>query len=73
MTVPVRPDRAAYAPVRMDDGERVRARLIRWPDLPDGSRVVFSAANRLYVMAFRRRRVADAGAATRRRDLGPSS
>jgi imidazolonepropionase-like amidohydrolase len=40
-----------YTPVRIDDGERVRARLIRWPVMsPDGRRVVFSALNRLYVM-----------------------
>jgi imidazolonepropionase-like amidohydrolase/Tol biopolymer transport system component len=52
MTVPVKAEIAArvYTPVRMDDGDRVRARLIRWPSLsPDGSRVVFSAMNRLYV------------------------
>jgi imidazolonepropionase-like amidohydrolase/Tol biopolymer transport system component len=52
MTVPVRAEVAArvYTPVRMDDGERVRARLIRWPTVsPDGARVVFSAMNRLYV------------------------
>jgi Tol biopolymer transport system component/imidazolonepropionase-like amidohydrolase len=40
-----------YTPVRMDDGNSVRARLIRWPTLsPDGKRLVFSAMNRLYVM-----------------------
>ncbi len=40
-----------YTPVRVDDGPMVRARLIRWPSVsPDGSHVVFSAMNRLYVM-----------------------
>ncbi len=40
-----------YTPVRVEDGSSVRARLIRWPTLsPDGKRLVFSAANRLYVM-----------------------
>jgi Tol biopolymer transport system component/imidazolonepropionase-like amidohydrolase len=40
-----------YTPVRMDDGNSVRARLIRWPTLsPDGKRLVFGAMNRLYVM-----------------------
>jgi len=40
-----------YTPVRVDDTDKVRARLIRWPSLsPDGSRVVFSAMNRLYTM-----------------------
>jgi Tol biopolymer transport system component len=40
----------AYTPVRMEDGETVRARLIRWPVLsPDGRRLVFSAMNRLYL------------------------
>ncbi len=40
-----------YTPVRVDDGDQVRARLIRWPSLsPDGRRLVFSALNRLYVM-----------------------
>jgi imidazolonepropionase-like amidohydrolase/Tol biopolymer transport system component len=39
-----------YTPVRVDDDERVRARLIRWPSLsPDGTRLAFSALNRLYV------------------------
>lgn len=52
MTVPIKAEIAArvYTPVRMDDGATVRARLIRWPTVsPDGSRVVFSAMNRLYV------------------------
>jgi Tol biopolymer transport system component/imidazolonepropionase-like amidohydrolase len=52
MRVPVKAEIAprVYTPVRMDDGERVRARLVRWPSLaPDGARVVFSAMNRLYV------------------------
>jgi len=52
MSVPVRAEIAprVYTPVRMDDGDRVRARLIRWPVLsPDGARVVFSAMNRLYI------------------------
>jgi Tol biopolymer transport system component/imidazolonepropionase-like amidohydrolase len=41
----------AYAPVRIDDGPEVRARLVRWPRLsPDGRRLVFSALNHLYVM-----------------------
>jgi Tol biopolymer transport system component/imidazolonepropionase-like amidohydrolase len=40
-----------YTPVRADDSETVRARLIRWPKVsPDGKRVVFSAMNRLYVL-----------------------
>lgn len=40
-----------YTPVRVDDGETVRARLIRWPVVsPDGRLLVFSAMNRLYVM-----------------------
>ena len=40
-----------YTPVRMDDGQSVRARLIRWPTAsPDGKRLVFSAMNRLYIM-----------------------
>ena len=42
-----------YTPIRADDGDKVRARLIRWPSLsPDGSRVVFSAMNRLYTMTW---------------------
>ena len=52
MTVPVKAEIAArvYTPVRMEDGDRVRARLIRWPTVsPDGARVAFSAMNRLYV------------------------
>ena len=55
MTVPVRAEIAprVYTPVRVDDGPNVRARLIRWPTLsPDGSKLVFSAMNRLYVMDF---------------------
>lgn len=40
-----------YTPVRIEDGDNVRARLIRWPALsPDGKRMVFSAMNRLYTM-----------------------
>jgi Tol biopolymer transport system component/imidazolonepropionase-like amidohydrolase len=40
-----------YTPVRVEDTDKVRARLIRWPTLsPDGTRVVFSAMNRLYIM-----------------------
>ncbi len=40
-----------YSQTRVQDGDSVRARLIRWPSLsPDGTRVVFSAMNRLYVM-----------------------
>ncbi len=40
-----------YTPVRVEDEDNVRARLIRWPSLsPDGKRVVFSAMNRLYMM-----------------------
>jgi Tol biopolymer transport system component/imidazolonepropionase-like amidohydrolase len=43
----------AYTPVRIDDGPNVRARLIRWPRVsPDGSRLVFSALNHLYVMEY---------------------
>ena len=39
-----------YTPVRIEDGDTVRARLIRWPTLsPDGTKLVFSAMNRLYV------------------------
>jgi imidazolonepropionase-like amidohydrolase/Tol biopolymer transport system component len=53
MTVPVKAEIAprVYTPVRMDDGDRVRARLVRWPSIaPDGRRAVFSAMNRLYVV-----------------------
>jgi hypothetical protein len=33
----------------VEDGPSVRAQLIRWPTLsPDGSKLVFSAMNRLY-------------------------
>jgi imidazolonepropionase-like amidohydrolase len=40
-----------YTPVRADDSEKVRARLIRWPTVsPDGKRLVFSALNHLYTM-----------------------
>jgi Tol biopolymer transport system component/imidazolonepropionase-like amidohydrolase len=40
-----------YTPVRVQDDEKLRARLIRWPSLsPDGKRVVFSALNRPYTM-----------------------
>src|SRR5690606_17864615 len=52
MTVPVQAEIAprVYTPVRIDDGENVRARLIRWPSVsPDGRQVVFSAMNRLYI------------------------
>jgi Tol biopolymer transport system component/imidazolonepropionase-like amidohydrolase len=43
----------AYSPVRIDDGPEVRARLVRWPRLsPDGTRLVFSALNHLYVMDY---------------------
>ena len=39
-----------YTPVRVEDGATVRARLIRWPTVsPDGTKLVFSAMNRLYV------------------------
>ena len=39
-----------YTPVRVEDGPSVRARLIRWPSLsPDGTKLVFSAMNRLYL------------------------
>ncbi len=39
-----------YTPVRVEDGPMVRARLIRWPSLsPDGTKLVFSAMNRLYI------------------------
>ena len=42
-----------YSTVRVDDGEKVRARLIRWPSLsPDGRRLVFSAMNRLYIQDY---------------------
>jgi imidazolonepropionase-like amidohydrolase len=42
-----------YSTVRADDGDTVRARLIRWPTLsPDGRRLVFSAMNRLYVQDY---------------------
>ena len=40
-----------YTPVRVEDGNSVRTRLIRWPTVsPDGTRLVFGAMNRLYVM-----------------------
>src|SRR5919201_5093202 len=40
-----------YTPVRANDGDTVRARLIRWPTTsPDGKRLVFSAMNHLYLM-----------------------
>ena len=57
MTINVKAEIAprVYTPVRVDDGPNVRARLIRWPTLsPDGSRLVFSAMNRLYVMDYPR-------------------
>ncbi len=39
-----------YTPVRVEDGDTVRARLIRWPSVsPDGTKLVFSAMNRLYI------------------------
>jgi Tol biopolymer transport system component/imidazolonepropionase-like amidohydrolase len=42
-----------YTPVRVDDGDKVRARLIRWPALsPDGRTLVFSAMNRLYIQDY---------------------
>src|SRR5687767_14472662 len=42
-----------YTQVRVQDDDKVRARLIRWPSLsPDGKRVAFSAMNRLYTMAW---------------------
>ncbi len=42
-----------YTPVRVDDGDKVRARLIRWPSLsPDGRKLVFSAMNRLYIQDY---------------------
>jgi Tol biopolymer transport system component/imidazolonepropionase-like amidohydrolase len=42
-----------YTPVRVEDGPSVRARLIRWPTLsPDGSKLVFSAMNRLYIKDY---------------------
>ena len=42
-----------YSPVRVDDGDKVRARLIRWPSLsPDGRKLVFSAMNRLYIQDY---------------------
>jgi Tol biopolymer transport system component/imidazolonepropionase-like amidohydrolase len=42
-----------YTPVRVDDGPAVRARLIRWPSLsPDGSKLAFSAMNRLYIQDY---------------------
>jgi Tol biopolymer transport system component/imidazolonepropionase-like amidohydrolase len=40
-----------YTPVRVEDTNVVRSRLIRWPTLsPDGKRLVFGAMNRLYIM-----------------------
>jgi Tol biopolymer transport system component len=40
-----------YTTYRVDDSATVRARLIRWPALsPDGSRVVFSSLNKLWIM-----------------------
>jgi Tol biopolymer transport system component/imidazolonepropionase-like amidohydrolase len=42
-----------YTPVRVEDGDKVRARLIRWPSLsPDGRKLVFSAMNRLYIQDY---------------------
>jgi Tol biopolymer transport system component/imidazolonepropionase-like amidohydrolase len=42
-----------YSTVRVDDGDKVRARLIRWPSLsPDGRKLVFSAMNRLYLQDY---------------------
>ncbi|HJU41400.1 MAG TPA: amidohydrolase family protein [Vicinamibacterales bacterium] len=42
-----------YSTVRVEDGDKVRARLIRWPSLsPDGRRLVFSAMNRLYIQDY---------------------
>lgn len=40
-----------YFQNRVDDGQTVRARLIRWPSLsPDGKRLVFSSLNKLWIM-----------------------
>jgi Tol biopolymer transport system component/imidazolonepropionase-like amidohydrolase len=53
MTVRVQAEIAprVYTPVRVEDNDTVRARLIRWPSLsPDGKRLVFGAMNHLYVM-----------------------
>jgi Tol biopolymer transport system component/imidazolonepropionase-like amidohydrolase len=42
-----------YSTVRVEDGDKVRARLIRWPTLsPDGRKLVFSAMNRLYLQDY---------------------
>ena len=42
-----------YSTVRVEDGDKVRARLIRWPSLsPDGRKLVFSAMNRLYIQDY---------------------
>jgi Tol biopolymer transport system component/imidazolonepropionase-like amidohydrolase len=42
-----------YSTVRAEDGDTVRARLIRWPSLsPDGRTLVFSAMNRLYIQDY---------------------
>ena len=42
-----------YSTVRVEDGDKVRARLIRWPSLsPDGRQLVFSAMNRLYIQDY---------------------
>jgi Tol biopolymer transport system component len=53
MTARVRAEIAprVYTPVRANDDDKLRARLIRWPTVsPDGRRLVFSSMNRLYVM-----------------------
>jgi len=53
MTVRVQAEIAprVYTPVRVEDSDNVRARLIRWPTLsPDGKRLVFGAMNHLYIM-----------------------
>ena len=40
-----------YYPRRVDDGDAVTARIVRWPRIsPDGSAAVFSAFSRLYRM-----------------------
>ena len=64
-----------YTPVRVEDGDTVRARLIRWPTLsPDGKRLVFGAMNRLYIMDLPERHAAaaDVGAGTAQAPRAPS-
>ena len=42
-----------YYPRRVEDGDTVTARIVRWPRIsPDGGAVVFSAFSRLYRMAL---------------------